>query len=212
MLETLKDKDTLCDLFISSLPEGYLYNDSLKPFVRGFLDVFSEVAEKIDKITLSYLNPDENSYFLDEFLTEYGLPNFIFPDVSTAEKKVFAISMMRLASTLNSQQDYENFMLSLGYNVKMYHLSSLIPNSGFPYGFPVVFSGSLTKKDKLTWLVYIETSGVSSNYNGLGSAFPIQFSPAPSDINFPKKILDFLKPCDIIFKYISLETKNLFGL
>lgn len=213
MLDSLKDIDLLTSTFLSSLPKGYLYNESLKPFVQGFLFEIQTAAKVIDKGFNDILGTTVDSYFLDEELREYNLPNFIFTDLDTAEKKVFAIQMMKTANTLNSVEDYENFMALLGFNVKFYHNNETIDGSGFPYTFPASFTYSLGKKDKITWLIYIEDKNLTQgDYNGLGDAFNIDFVESASDLSFPKNILDYLKPYDIIFQYITLEQKTSLGL
>jgi len=212
MLESLKNIDSATSLFISSLPKGYLYNKSLKPFIKGFLYEVCESAKVIDKAFKDKLDITANSYFLDEELTKFGLPNEIFTDLNTTNDKLFAISMMKLASTLNSKEDYENFLALFGYEAKFYHNNNIIDHLGFDYGFPVLFTESLGKKDKLTWLCYIAEGDVDTDYNGLGDAFDIDFATSPSDISFPKKVLDYIKPYDIIIEYISLDTKNALGL
>lgn len=212
MFENLKDVDKALSLFISSLPKGYLYNESLKPFVKGFLIEISKTAEVIDKAFNDKLDLTEDSYFLDEELTKFGLPNEIFTDLDSVDKKLFAISMMKKASTLVSKEDYENFMALFGYQIELFHNNNLIDHCGFDYSFPICFTESLTTKDKLTWLCYIPEGEAETDYNGLGDAFDIEFVTSPSDITFPKKVLDYIKPYDIIIQFISLETKTAFGL
>jgi hypothetical protein len=213
MLDILKDIDLLTQSFLSSLPKGYLYNETLEPFIKGFLYEMQATAKKIDKAFNDTFKTTVDSYFLDDELRQYNLPNFIFTDVSTPEKKVFAIEMMKKANTLNSVEDYENFMALLGYNVKFYHNNLGMDNYGFPYSFPVFFTESLGKKDKLTWLIYIEDKNINQGeYNGLGDAFNIDFVESSTDLTFPKNVLDYLKPYDIIFQYITLETKTNLGL
>lgn len=212
MFENLKDIDSATSLFISSLPKGYLYNQSLKPFIKGFLYEICECAKVIDKALNDKLDLTKDSYFLDEELTKYSLPNEIFTDLNTSDKKIFAISMVKLSYTLNSKEDYENFMALFGYEVKLYHNNVTIDNSGFDYSFPVFFTESLGKKDKLTWLCYIADEDGQIDYNGIGDAFNIDFTTSPNDISFPKKVLDYIKPYDIIIEYISLDTKNALGL
>jgi hypothetical protein len=93
---------------------------------------------------------------------------------------------------------------------------SLISNSTFNYSFPISFSSTITTKDKLTYWIYTEeTPGSNSDepeYNNIGDAFGLDFISASSNLQEVKKILDFLKPDYLIFKYITLYTKNLYGL
>jgi len=212
MLDHLKDIDTAANIFISSLPRGYLYNQSLKPFIKGFLYEVCETIKVIDKGFKDKLDLTENSYFLDDELAKYSLPNEIFTDLNTINEKLFAISTMKLASTLHSKEDYINFMALFGYEVNLYHQSLAINHFGFDYSFPVCFTESLSTKDKLTWLCYIPDSAVDFEYRGIGDAFDIHFVTSPSDISFAKKILDYIKPYDIIIRYISLDTKIALGL
>lgn len=213
MLEYFKDIDKFQNLFISSLPSGYLYNDSLKPFIKGFLEIWQDEAKKLDKAYNDLFIVNEANMFLDEYLSQYNLPNEFFDDVSSTEKKVFAITMMRLANTLESKEDYTNFMLLLGYQVQFYHYQNTVAKHHLIGGLLPMILGGLPEKKKLTWLVFIQDdSPTPSGTGNIGSPLPMVLGGISDRQEYAKKILDYIKPYDIIFKYISLEEKINFGL
>lgn len=214
LLKENRDINNLTSLFIRSLPEGYLYNDSLSDLAKGFVEAYQDFLLTFEKSINDLFYIDETNIFLDEYKVMYGLPNPLFPDIQTKEQAVLAISMMKLSQTLISKEDYENFMLLLGFNVKFYKINAnILENATFPYNFPITFSPSTTRKDKLTYWIYVEDSGdnIDPFYN-LGDAFPVEFVQSQNNLQQVKKILDFLKPDYLIFKYITLYTKNLYGL
>lgn len=209
-----KNIDSLADLVIGGLPNGFLYNESLADFIKGFLTTYQDFLLQFNQAMKDQFFITENSLFLDEQKIMFGLPNVIFPDISTKSQAVFAISMMKYSKNLISKEDYENFMLILGLKVKFYSLNNvLLENSSFDYGFPACFSSSVTKKDKLTYWIYVEEENTSVDFfYGLGDAFDLDFVSPKNNLETARKILDFLKPDYLIFEYITLETKNLFGL
>lgn len=209
-----KNIDDLADLVIGSFPNGFLYNESLSDFIKGFLTTYQDFLLQFNQAMKDQFFITENSLFLDEQKIMFGLPNVIFPDLSTKSKAVFAISMMKYSKNLISKEDYENFMLIIGMKVKFYSLNNaLLENSTFDYGFPASFSPSVTKKDKLTYWIYVEEENTAMDfYYGLGDAFDLDFVSPKNNLENARKILDFLKPDYLIFEYITLETKNLFGL
>jgi len=201
-----------------TLPKGYLYQSHeelnifkiLKSFSIEYQDIYAEIEKNIN----GFYIVDENSIWLDELAVTYGLPNIIFPTLSTNKEKALAINMMRYLKILNSVESYETFLYLLGFNVKFYLKNEvLIKHNTFQYSFPISFSNSITKKDKITYLVYTEPNqGVTTKINNIGSAFPIQFALNNDNAFFVKKILDFIKPDFILFQYITLETKNLYNI
>lgn len=215
ILKNVRDIDSLTDLAMRSFPQGYLYeSDELRNLLKGFLVTFLDVYLEIEKnfSDLFYLNTD--NYYLEEFKRMYGLPNPIFPDSNTVEEDIFAITMMKLSQTLISVQDWENFMLLLGFNVKFYSLNNtLLESSTFQYTFPFTFSNSITTKDKLTYWIYVEEpEDTVDDFNNIGDAFDLDFVEVNTNLQKVQKILDFLKPDYLIFHYITLYTKNLYGL
>lgn len=155
LLKSNADIDNYADFFINALPKGYLYNSNLKDFVKGFLGVYQDYYVQFEKAINDLFFLDTTSIYLEEFKVMYGIPNTLFPDVTTANQAVFAISMMKLSKTLISKEDFENFMTLIGIPVTFYRQnSSLIPYIGFNYSFPVAFSNSVATKDKLKYLVY----------------------------------------------------------
>lgn len=209
-----KNIDDFVELAIGGLPDGVLYNESLSDFIKGFLTTYQDFLLQFNQAMKDQFFITENSLFLDEQKIMFGLPNVIFPDLSTKAQTAFAISMMKYSKNLISKEDYENFMLILGIKVKLYSLNNtLLENSCFDYGFPGCFSSSVTKKDKLTYWIYVEENNTAmEDFYGLGDAFDLDFVSPRNNLETARKILDFLKPDYLIFEYITLETKNLFGL
>jgi len=88
-----------------------------------------------------------------------------------------------------------------------------MPPIGFDYELPFSFSNSISKKDKLTFFVYVEENNqISESFNNLGDAFPLEFVDISNNTTKVKKILDYIKPWYIKFIYIDFETKNLYNL
>ena len=208
----LETKEDILKVLISGLPKGYLYsnNEGINQLLNGFVESYFLIVKDIQKYfnDCFYLNTDNQ--FLDRFLTEYGLPNVIFSDIQNAEQSVLAITMMRLAKTLKSKEDYINFLALLGINVEFYHYqNTLAEHHYFPYTYPKIYGG-IPPKNKLTWLVYInEESTAQSNYPTI---YPRLYCNSNSNFNFVKNILDYLKPDYIIFKYITSEEKADFDI
>jgi len=217
LLKETRDLDGLTELCLNSMPEGYLYQgEEFKKFLRGFLTGYKELYEKIEKDTNSLFVIDENNTLLSKYLVEYGLPNALFSDITTTEQAVFAINTMKLASTLVSEQDFINFLALFGINATFYNLNSteLLNHVSFDLAFPISFSNSISAKDKLTYWIYVEEPDDDPNveYNGIGDAFDIDFISATSKLQQTKKIMDFIKPDYLKFQYITLYTKQLYGL
>jgi hypothetical protein len=217
LLKETRDLDCLTELCLNSMPEGYLYQgEEFKKFLRGFLTGYKELYEKIEKDTNSLFVIDENNTLLSKYLVEYGLPNVLFSDITTTEQAVFAINTMKLASTLVSEQDFINFLALFGINATFYNLNSteLLNHVSFDLAFPISFSNSISAKDKLTYWIYVEEPDDDPNveYNGIGDAFDIDFISATSKLQQTKTIMDFIKPDYLKFQYITLYTKQLYGL
>lgn len=218
LLKDNRDIEGITSFFVSCLPQGYLYeSDSIRDFVKGFVGVYRDSMLKLEKSINDLFFLKEDGFFLKEYLVMYGLPNTIFPDITTNQEAVFSISMMKLSQTLISQEDFENFMALLGIKVKFYNLNvETIDHQTFNYAFPITFSNSISFKDKLTYWIYVEEDDTSNqgndNYNNLGDAFEVDFISSSNNLQKANKILDYLKPDYLIFKYITLYTKNLYGL
>lgn len=208
----IKSKEDVADLMLSAFPNGYLYknNEGLKKIIRGFAKSYYDVTKDIQKVFDDYFDITKNSQFLSNYLAEYGLPNVVFPDIENAEQAAFAISSMKIANTLVSEDDYVNFLALIGLEVKLYHYqNTLLPHHSFPYTLPMILGG-VRPKNKVTWLVdFIDDSSSQAN---LGITAPIYLFNPTQDINFAKKILAYLKPDYIIFKYLDPETKTFYGI
>jgi len=208
----LGSQDDIAELMLSAFPNGYLYrnNAGLKKIINGFAKSYYEVVKDIQKVFDDLFNINANNQFLDNYLSEYGLPNVIFPDIQNSEQAAFAITAMRVANTLVSENDYINFLALLGLEVKFYHYqNTLLPHHGFPYTLPMILGG-VPPKNKLTWL--IDVVDESNSQANLGVPAPIYLFNSTADTNFAKKILAYLKPDYIIFKYLDSETKALYGI
>lgn len=211
----IADKDDIVNLMLSALPSGYLYrnNEGIKQIIEGFATGYVETINYINKCFTDLFEINADNQFLDRFLAEYGLPNVIFPIIENNEQAAKAISIMRISKNLVSKEDYINFMALLGYEIEMFHLQETIENTTFDYSFPIAFSPSTTYKDKLTWWVLIKTKQQQeTDFNNIGDAFPIDFVDTSVDINFAKKILDYIKPDYIIIQYITQSIKETYGL
>lgn len=200
------------------VPQGYLYNitESLNIFklLKSFAIEYQDIYKQIEKNINGFYIVDENSIWLDELMTTYGLPNVIFPDITTAKEKALAINIMRYLKTLNSIESYQAFLLLLGYSVKIYSINETLEgNISFNYNLPIFFSNSTSTKDKLTYFVYVETDSQNlEEFYNIGDAFPLDFVLPDNDFYIVKKILDFIKPDYIIFEYITETEKTLFGI
>lgn len=207
------DVDKLADLFINSLPKGQLYSDSLKPFVKGFLEVYADFYKNLNIAINDQFELTKDSFYLDEFRIQYGLPNALFPVINNNEELVFAISVVKQSQLLVSKEDFENFLKLFGFNVSFFKQNTeLSQQFGFPYSFPITFSPGFGKKDKFKYLVYVEETSTPSDFRNIGDAFPIEFYESQDNLSSVRKILDYIKPDYLIFQYIDLETKNLYGL
>lgn len=211
-----KNIENFLDLFMSGSPKGYLYNgENTRNFCKGFLETYQDYYKTLEQAINDIFTVTETSLYLEEYKTMYGLPNVLFPEINTNEDAVFAISMMKASQYLFSKDDFENFLLLLGYNVTFYKINNeILDNSGFNYSFPISFSYGVNSKDKYTYWIYVQ-EGESTNpstFNNLGDAFDIDFIESENNLQKVKIILDYLKPDYLIFQYITTYTKNLYGL
>ena len=208
----LKSKDDVAKVILSAFPNGYLYrnNDGLKKIINGFAKSYYDVATNIQKVFDDYFNITKDSQFLNNYLAEYGLPNVIFPSIQNSEQAAFAINAMKIANSLVSESDYVAFLALIGIEVKFYHYqNTLLPHHSFPYTLPMILGG-VPPKNKITWLVDFTSAGDAQA--NLGITAPIYLFNPTQDINFAKKILAYLKPDYIIFKFLDLETKTFYGI
>lgn len=208
----LGSKEDIAELMLSAFPNSYLYrnNDGLKKIINGFAKSYYDVVKDIQDVFDDFFNITKDSQFLDKYLAEYGLPNVIFPDIENSEQAAFAISAMKTVNTLVSETDYVNFLALIGLEVKFHHYqNTLLPHHGFPYVFPMILGG-VPPKNKVTWLVDVVDS--SDSQANLGVTAPIYLFNPTEDTNFAKKILAYLKPDYIIFRYLDSATKALYGI
>jgi hypothetical protein len=219
-IELLTTNRSLEDYVLSratTLPSGLIYNlhpesnlfKVLKTLFSGHRDIYLI----LEKVLNGLYTITEDNYYLDELLQKYGLPNILFPTVNSNKEKVFAINTMKLIPFLLTKKDFEDFLLLLGYKIKIYPSTAIKKHKTFNYRFPVTFSNSITKKDKLTFLVYVEENNKSSQeFNNIGDAFNIGFVNIENNLEKVKKILEYIKPCYIKFIYIDATIKNFYNL
>lgn len=208
----LKSVEDVKNLMITSLPNGFLYNENegINKILQGFATGFFDEAKKIQKHFDDLFTITAQNQYLERFLGEYGLPNVIFPDIANNTQAAFAISAMKQVEYLETKEDYENFLLLLGVRVNFYHYqNTMLDHHKFPYTLPMILGG-VPPKNKITWLVEIIES-VSSDYN-LNKPTPMILYNPSADTLFAKKVLDYLKPDYILFQYIDSETKSLYGI
>lgn len=208
----LKSKEDIANLMKTSLPGGYLYqdNEGINKLINGLSSSYFDIAKKIQKVFDDLFTINENNQFLERFLGEYGLPNVIFPEIENNIQAAFAISAMKEVEMLVTQEDFKNFLALLGVTVNFYHYqNTMLNHHKFPYTLPMILGG-VPPKNKITWLVEIlEESSI--NYN-LNKPTPMILYNPTADTLFAKKVLDYLKPDYILFKYINAETKTLYGI
>lgn len=208
----LNTKEEIKSVLISALPGGYLYrnNDGVNQILDGFTNYLYDISEEIRQVVEDFYYIDNDNQFLDRFLAQYSLPNVIFPNIENADQAVLAIAGMKVARDLVSKEDYENFLLTLGVNIRLYHYQNeLLEHCLYPYVYPKIYGGVAPKK-KITWLVYIvENSDSQANY---GVPYPRYYYNSSAGLLYAKNVLDYLKPDYIIFQYINAEIKALYGI
>lgn len=197
------------------LPKGYLYeiNQDLNIFqiLKSFGVEYQDIYKEITKAINSFYIVDENSIWLDELLSTYGLPNVIFPVLSNAKDKALAINMMRYLKTLNSVESYQAFFQLLGYNVSFYLFGDFQAYFIIPTAIPTGIGGGLPK-EKLTYLVYVEENVIQNATEGIPSSIPTPIYAPSDNLSIVRRILDFVKPDFIIFKYITFEERKSYNL
>lgn len=198
-----------------TLPKGYLYeiNQELNIFkiLKSFAVEYQDIYNVIQKNINSFYIVDENSVLLDELMSTYGLPNAIFPVLTTRKDKALAINMMRYLRTLNSVESYRSFCQILGYDVSFYLFGNLKKYFIIPSGIPTGIGGGLPKH-KLTYLVYVKEEDNIGTFYDIPTKIPTPIYSVSNNLSVVKKILDFIKPDFTIFRYISLQEKNKFQL
>lgn len=208
----LNTKEEIKSVLISALPGGYLYknNEGINQILDGFVEYFYDISKDIRKVVDDLYTINEQSQFLDKYLSQYGLPNVIFPNITNNAQAVLAISGMKVARNLVSKEDYENFLLTLGVEICLYHYQNeLIEHTYYPYVYPKIYGGVGPKK-KLTWLVdIVENSNSQANY---GVPYPRYYYNPSAGSLYAKNVLDYLKPDYILFQYLNAELKALYGI
>ena len=193
------------------VPQGYLYDikESLDIFklLKSFAVEYQDIYKQIEKNINGFYIVDENSIWLDELMTTYGLPNVIFPVLSNAKDKALAINMMRYIRALNSVESYQTFLQLLGYNVSFYLFGDLQAYFIIPTAIPTGIGGGLPKH-KLTYLVYVQENQNIDGIYDIPTVIPTPIYSVSNNLSVVQKILDFIKPDFIIFKYITFNEKK----
>lgn len=204
------DPEQLAKGWLRCLPQGYLYTETLIPFIKAFCESYSNFLTDLNKGINDLFTVDKDNIWLEELKAEYGLPNVLFPSINTKEEAAAAVTAMKASRNLVTKEDFQNFMLLLGHDVKFYHYqNNLLSHTKFNYQLPAIL-GSKIGKNKLKYLVYFsEESNSSANLN---KPLPAILRNANSGLNNVKNILDFIKPDYIIFEYITTEIKTQFNL
>lgn len=202
----------IIDYLISCLPSGKLYNRNdpvLRAIMSGYARVLLDFHNWNQKIMDSYFQIDEDNILLDRIAKDYGLPNAVFEDISTNSLKVQGIIAMKKINNLITSKDFEDFFLSIGYNVKFYNLGEIY--QGFPISFPYQFESTI--KSKYTFWYWVEELPSSTrDFNNIGESFPIEFGQISTNQKKVKKILDFIQPDYLKFIPITTQTKTLYNL
>jgi len=197
------------------LPKGYLYQQNkdknLFKILKSFSIEYQDIYKEIDKNINGFYIIDENSIWLDEFATTYGLPNIIFPELETAKDKAFAINMMRYLRTLNDVKSYESFFRMLGLYVSLYPASDLSDFFIIPTKIPTGIGGGLPKH-KLTYWVSVRENAEIENIFDIPTIIPTPIYSVTNNISIVQRILDFIKPDFILFKYLTSFDKKMFYL
>ena len=198
-----------------TLPKGYLYevNQDLNIFkiLKSFSIEYQDIYIEIEKNINGFYIVDESSPWLDELLNTYGLPNIIFPTLSNARDKALAINMMRYLRTLNSIETYKAYCQLLGYNFSFYLFGDFQEYFIIPTTIPTGIGGGLPK-EKLTYLVYVEENIIENVTEGIPSSIPTPIYAPSDNLLIVKRILDFIKPDFIIFKYITFAERESYNL
>lgn len=198
------------------LPKGYLYeiNESLDIFkiLKSFSVEYKDIYREIEKNINGFYIVDETSLWLDEFLSIYGLPNIIFPVLLNAKDKALAINMMRYLKTLNSLESYQTFLQFLGYNVSFYLYGDYQEYFAIPTSIPTGIGGGLPK-EKLTYIVYVQENVTdSAATEGIPTSIPTPIYSTSDNLLIVRRMLDFIKPDFIIYRYITFEEKASYNL
>lgn len=207
----LKDPEELAKSWLRSLPQGYLYNETLIPFIKSFCESYSNFLKDLNKGINDLFNVTADNTWLEELKAEYGVPNVLFPTINTNDEAALAITAMKISRNLLSKEDFKNFMLLLGYDVEFYHYqNNLLENTKFKYKFPMILGANI-RKNKFKYLVYFNEQEQGQGAN-LNTPLPMILRSSNSRINNVKNILDFIKPDYIIFEYITTQIKTQYGL
>jgi hypothetical protein len=196
---------------MQGLPKGYLYsisqNTKFFQLLKSFSQQYLELYKQLDVTANSIQSITEQNIFLDDWLTTYGLPNIIFPNLTTTQSKVFAIQVMKTLKILNSVESYEAFFVLLGYEVKFYGFENIKDHMLIPYKIPILIGGTLPK-NKIKYWVYVKESG--SSLSNIPAPIPMPIYNQSNNTTKVKKVLDFIKPDFILIQYINEQFKNLF--
>ena len=174
------------------VPQGYLYDikESLDIFklLKSFAVEYQDIYKQIEKNINGFYIGEENSIWLDELMTTYGLPNVIFPVLSNAKDKALAINMMRYIRALNSVESYQTFLQLLGYNVSFYLFGDLQAYFIIPTAIPTGIGGGLPIH-KLTYLVYVQENQNIDGIYDIPTVIPTPIYSVSNNLSVLQKYL-----------------------
>ncbi len=201
---SIKTVDDYIDMMLSSASLNYVKGGNFYNVYKVFAKLFFEKLKELETLENGYYEPYETYPFLDAMIKDYGLPNAIFPNLSTLQEKLYAITVMKKAKTIQNLDDLEALFLLLGVEVKFRKCYATDYEDNFGFGDFYETDISKINLERITVFYYVINTAITDEMEdnfGFGEFWESDLIGSP----FVKQVLDFLSIDYIIFKEITKE-------
>jgi hypothetical protein len=201
---SIKIVDDYIDMMLSSASLNYVKGGNFYNIYKVFAKLFFDKLKELEALENGYYEPYETYPFLDVMIKDYGLPNAIFPNLSTLQEKLYAITVMKKAQKIQNLDDLEALFVLLGVEVKFRKLKKTPYYNNFGFGrfYESDESKNNLKRIKVHYYVqnYKKSKKLYNNF-GFGKFIKNDLIGSP----FVKQVLDFLSIDYIVFMEITKE-------
>jgi len=201
---SIKTVDDYIDMMLSSASLNYVKGGNFYNVYKVFAKLFFEKLKELETLENGYYEPYETYPFIDAMIRDAGLPNIMFPNLNTFQEKLYAITVMKKAQTIQNLDDLEALFVLLGVEVKFRKLKKTPYNNNFGFGrfYETDESKINLKRIKVHYYVqnYKKSKKLYNNF-GFGKFIKNDLIGSP----FVKQVLDFLSIDYIVFMEITKE-------
>jgi len=201
---SIKTVDDYIDMMLSSASLNYVKGGNFYNVYKVFAKLFFEKLKELETLENGYYEPYETYPFIDAMIRDAGLPNIMFPNLNTFQEKLYAITVMKKAQTIQNLDDLEALFVLLGVEVKFRKLKKTPYNNNFGFGRFYETDESKINLKRIKVHYYVQNYKKSKKlYNNFGFGKFIKNDLIGS--TFVKQVLDFLSIDYIVFMEITKE-------